>query len=214
MSEKRVTQDVVYPHPIERVWVALTESNEISQWLLPNNFEPRVGHRFTFIEETYSQKNSRHGIVECEVIAVKPLRYLAYTWSTHSSMPEMLISFTLEPVVGGTRLSLEQKVFVRTERSATFIQKALPSLHVLLAGGLPHMSRFFHIEVDELALTDALYAFVTDPKPSRNERPVIQELHSFVPEMVSVLEHMVLDGVEERQDVADYVNFVFGHVSL
>jgi uncharacterized protein YndB with AHSA1/START domain len=190
----------------------LTESNELSQWLLPNDFEPRVGHRFTFREETYSRKNSC--IVECEVIAVEPLRCLAYTWSTHSSMPEMLISFTLESVAGGTCLHLEQKVFVRTEQSVTLVQKALPSLHTLLAGGLPHMSRFFHIEVDEPALTDALYAFVTDPKPSRNERPVIQELHSFVPEMVSVLEHMVLDGVKERQDVVDYVNFVFGRVSL
>ena len=72
------------------------------------------------------------------------------------------------------------------------------------------MTRFFHIEVDESALTDALYDFVTDPRPSRNERPVVQELHSFVPEMVSVLEHMILDGVEERKDVADYVSFVFG----
>jgi len=210
MSEKRVTQDVVYPHSIERVWAALTESNELLQWLLPNNFEPRVGHRFTFREETYSQKNSWHDIIECEVVEIEPLRRLAYTWSTHSGMPEMLISFMLEPVAGGTRLHLEQKVFVRTEQSAVFVQKALPSLHALLAGGLPHMSRFFHIEVDELALTDALYAFVTDPKASRNERPVVQELYSFVPEMVSVLEHMILDGVEERQDVADYVSFVFG----
>ncbi len=214
MSKKRVTQDVIYPHPIERVWAALTESNELSQWLLPNNFEPRVGHRFTFRGETYSRKNSWHAIVECEVIAVEPLRKIAYTWSTHSGMPEMLISFTLEPVAGGTRLHLEQKVFVRTEQSATFVQKALLSLHTLLAGGLPYMSRFFYIEVDELALTDALYAFVTDPKASRNELPVVQELHSFIPEMVSVLEHMILDGVEERQDVADYVNFVFGHTSL
>jgi hypothetical protein len=61
------------------------------------------------------------------------------------------------------------------------------------------------------ALTDVLYDFVTDPRASRNARPVMQELHSFVPEMVSVLEHMILDGVEERKDVADYVNFVFGH---
>ncbi len=73
------------------------------------------------------------------------------------------------------------------------------------------MARFFRIEVDESALTDALYDFVTDPRASRNERLVVQELHSFVPEMVSVLEHMILDGVEERKDVAEYVSFVFGH---
>jgi len=188
----------------------LTESNALSQWLLPNTFELHVGHHFTFREETYHRHGSWNGVVKCEVIAVEPLRRLAYTWSAHPGLPEMLISFTLEPVAGGTLLHLEQRVFARTEYDAANVYKALPSLHALLAGGLPHMARFFRIEVDELALTDALYTFVTDPHASRNELPVVQELHSFVPEMVSVLENMVLDGVEERQDVAEYVNFVFG----
>ena len=67
------------------------------------------------------------------------------------------------------------------------------------------MSRFFRLQVDEQALTDELFAFVTDPRPSRTERPVIHELHDFAPEMVDVLEHMVLDGVDERRHVSDYV---------
>ena len=70
------------------------------------------------------------------------------------------------------------------------------------------MSRFFHIQVDEQELTDELYAFVIDPSPKRSERPVIDELHDVAPEMVDVLESMVIDGVEERQDVADYVRAV------
>lgn len=211
MNAKRIIQDVVYPHSLQRVWAALTESNALSQWLLPNTFELRVGHRFTFREETYHRNKRWNGVIECEVIEVEPLRRLVYTWLAHPDVPEMLISFTLEAVAGGTRLHLEQKVFTRTEADRTFVQKALPSLSALLAGGLPHMARFFRIEVDETALTDALYDFVTDSRASRNERPVVQELHSFVPEMVSVLEHMIIDGVEERQDVADYVDFVFGH---
>ncbi len=210
MNGKGIIQIVFYPHSLQKVWAALTESNALSQWLLPNTFELRVGHRFTFREETFRKHDGWNGIVECEVIEVELLHRLAYTWSAHPGLPEMLISFTLEPVAGGTLLRLEQKVFARTQQVGACVQKALPSLHALLAGGLPHMARFFRIEVDESALTDALYDFVTDPRTSRNERPVVQELHSFVPEMVSVLEHMILDGVEERQDVADYVNFVFG----
>lgn len=68
--------------------------------------------------------------------------------------------------------------------------------------------RFFRRQVDETALTDAFYDFVTDPQATRNERPVIQELHEVAPEMVDVLESMVLDGVEERHYVADYVHAV------
>lgn len=71
------------------------------------------------------------------------------------------------------------------------------------------MGKFFRVEVDEPALVDALYEFVIDPKPTRGERPVIHELNDLNPDMVDVLECMVLDGTEERQDVADYVHAVF-----
>ena len=72
------------------------------------------------------------------------------------------------------------------------------------------MTPFFRFEVDLDALTDAMWAFVTDPHPSRNERPVVQALHDVHPESVEVLEAMLLDGTEERGDVAAYVTAVFG----
>ncbi|HET7056078.1 MAG TPA: hypothetical protein VFI12_06420 [Thermomicrobiales bacterium] len=72
------------------------------------------------------------------------------------------------------------------------------------------MTRLFRWTVDLDALTDEAYAFVTDPRPSRNERPVIQELHDINPETVDVLESMLIDGTEERRDVADYIDAVFG----
>ncbi len=67
-------------------------------------------------------------------------------------------------------------------------------------------SPFFRLLVDEDGLTDALLDFVTDPRASRNDRAVIQDLHDLAPGMVPVLEAMVIDGVEDRQDVADYVH--------
>lgn len=70
------------------------------------------------------------------------------------------------------------------------------------------MSRFIRLEVNEAALTEELFAFVTDPRDSRGERDVIQELHEIAPEMVDVLECMVIDGVDRRFYVADYVHAV------
>lgn len=76
------------------------------------------------------------------------------------------------------------------------------------------LSPFFRLLVDEDGLTDALLAFVTDPHATRNDLPVIQDLHELAPGMVPVLEAMVIDGVEERQDVADYVHAsLFGPMS-
>jgi hypothetical protein len=72
------------------------------------------------------------------------------------------------------------------------------------------MSRFFQLVVNEDQLTDAMYDFVTDPHPSRNDRPVVQELSDINPDLVDVLEMMVIDGTDERDDVARFVSFVFG----
>lgn len=73
-------------------------------------------------------------------------------------------------------------------------------------GVLRPASPFFRLLVDENGLTDALLEFVTDPHATRNDRPVIQDLHDLAPGMVPVLEAMVLDGVEAREDVAAYVH--------
>ena len=74
------------------------------------------------------------------------------------------------------------------------------------------MPRLFRIQVDEDQLTDALFEFVVDPRASRNDRSVVQELHDFAPEMVDVMESMVIDGVDERRYVADYVQAVIDHI--
>ncbi|MER3439133.1 MAG: hypothetical protein C4346_16945 [Chloroflexota bacterium] len=70
------------------------------------------------------------------------------------------------------------------------------------------MARLIRVAVDENALIDEAFAFVVDPSPTRNNRPIVQELSDFNPEMLDVLECMVLDGTEERQDVADYIHAV------
>lgn len=70
-------------------------------------------------------------------------------------------------------------------------------------------SRLFRLQVDPDALVDEMHAFVTDPRPSRNDRPIVQELSDIHPESLDILESMLLDGTEARQDVADYVQAVF-----
>ena len=73
------------------------------------------------------------------------------------------------------------------------------------------MANIFRILSEEDKLTDELFAFVTDSNADRrNERAIISVLHELIPEMVSVAECMILDGVEERHYVADYVHAVVG----
>jgi uncharacterized protein YndB with AHSA1/START domain len=34
------------PHPPEKIWRALTQGPLIEEWLMKNDFQPLVGHRF------------------------------------------------------------------------------------------------------------------------------------------------------------------------
>ncbi|HEV2128062.1 MAG TPA: hypothetical protein VGR22_05520 [Thermomicrobiales bacterium] len=72
------------------------------------------------------------------------------------------------------------------------------------------MSPFFRLVADQNQLTDAMYEFVTEPTPRRNHFPVIEELGDINQDLVDVLEMMVIDGTDNRADVAAFVDFVFG----
>jgi hypothetical protein len=76
------------------------------------------------------------------------------------------------------------------------------------------MNRFVRIQVDLEAMTDEAFAFVTDPTPARNDRAIVQELSDLNPDVVDVLECMVLDGTEVRADVAAYLSAVFGAMQV
>ena len=72
------------------------------------------------------------------------------------------------------------------------------------------MPRPFRLTIDEETLTDELFAFVVDPRSTRYQRRVVTELMVLAPGMIRVLEMMILDGVEERHHVLEYVHAVLG----
>lgn len=76
------------------------------------------------------------------------------------------------------------------------------------------MSRLFRVQIDEEGLIDGLFAFVTEPRAAvRNAMPIVKEFQEG-PSMLfpwEVVETMVLDGVEQRRDVAALVNFWVGN---
>lgn len=110
-----IRKEVFYPDPPETVWVALTDPHAIAEWLMPNNFKPEVGHRFYFQVDPMPMFEAR---TECEVIECDPPRRLAYTWlivwrKEHRRKAQpMVVSWTLTPELGGTRLVFEQTPYV------------------------------------------------------------------------------------------------------
>jgi uncharacterized protein YndB with AHSA1/START domain len=100
------------PHPQEKVWRALTEGPLIEQWLMKNDFQPVVGHKFNFRSKPMAGWN---GISDCEVLIVEPQQRLS--WSQNASGEQAaeglrsVVTWTLTPTGAGTHVRMEQTGF-------------------------------------------------------------------------------------------------------
>ncbi len=96
----------VMAHPPEKVWRALTEIPLLDQWLLKSDFQPVVGHVFSFRNDPMPQWDGRvHG----EVLAVEPPKTLRYRWEALGL--KSVVTWSLTPTEGGTLLRMEQTGF-------------------------------------------------------------------------------------------------------
>jgi uncharacterized protein YndB with AHSA1/START domain len=98
------------PHPLEKIWRALTQGPLIAEWLMTNDFQPIVGHRFQFRNTPVKNWN---GIIDSEVLLVEPYTRLAYGWTSMGL--ETVVTWTLTPTANGTLLRMEQSGFPSEE---------------------------------------------------------------------------------------------------
>jgi uncharacterized protein YndB with AHSA1/START domain len=94
------------PHPPEKIWRALTQGPLIQEWLMDNDFEPTVGHKFNFRAAPMPHWS---GVIDCEVLVVQPHTRLSYTWGS-SGMGSVVV-WTLTPTNVGTLVRMEQSGF-------------------------------------------------------------------------------------------------------
>lgn len=98
--------EATYPHPPQKVWRALTDPAALAQWLMPNDFEPRIGHKFQFRTKPAPGFD---GIVNCEVLELDPPKRLVYSWSGGGL--DTRVVWMLDSSPEGTRLRLEHNGF-------------------------------------------------------------------------------------------------------
>ena len=110
-TTKSIVVERVMPHQPEKVWRALTTSELIADWLMKNDFQPVVGHRFQF---RATPMPGWSGVTNCEVVEVDAPRRLAYSWgdgSESGSGLQTLVTWTLTPAEGGTLVRMEHSGF-------------------------------------------------------------------------------------------------------
>jgi uncharacterized protein YndB with AHSA1/START domain len=118
-AAQKIEVEYQLPQAPAKVWRALTESDLLARWLMPNDFRAEVGHRFQFRAPPMQNWD---GIVRCEVLEVDPPRQLSYSWVGGSKEAgtylDSTVIWTLTPEGGGTRLRLEHAGFLPTNQFA------------------------------------------------------------------------------------------------
>ena len=122
------------PHPAQKIWRALTQGALIKEWLMDNDFQPVVGHKFNFRSTPMPKWD---GIIDSQVLVIEPNKKLSYSWNALGL--ESVVVWTLVPTKGGTLVRMEQSGF-RPDQEANYQganygwQKFIGGLERVLAG--------------------------------------------------------------------------------
>ncbi len=108
-----VEREIAYP--VEKIWRALTQPHLIEEWLMKNDFKPKVGHSFNL-------RGDWGGVLDCEVLSIEEHRSLSYTWNFDSDNAayqlKSVVTWTLSPTAKGTLLRMEQVGFRSDQKQA------------------------------------------------------------------------------------------------
>ncbi len=115
-----VTLEVFYPHSPDRVWQALTDRRALTAWMMDNDFEPRLGHKFQFRNPVLPGFDI---FIHCEVIDIEPPKRLAYRWQDSQTQKSTIVRWTLTEATGGTTLQLQHD---RGIEIAAIVSAAIP----------------------------------------------------------------------------------------
>ncbi|MGG3518771.1 SRPBCC domain-containing protein [Bacillus pseudomycoides] len=89
-----IKQTVIFEAPIQKVWNAVSTSEGIASWFMPNDFEPKVGHEF--------HVQSLFGPSPCKVLEIDEPHRLSFSWDTDG----WVVSFILKDLGDKTEFTL------------------------------------------------------------------------------------------------------------
>jgi uncharacterized protein YndB with AHSA1/START domain len=115
-----IRRELRFPQAVSVVWHALANREALAAWMYPNDFEPRIGHRFTFRVPPKPQLENGL-VVQCEVLTCVPPRELSFSWVVEDFL-NTRVSYRLEPDGSGTRVIFEHSGFdqVRAFKGAQY----------------------------------------------------------------------------------------------
>lgn len=89
-----IRQTSIFNAPISKVWNAVSTSEGISAWFMPNDFQPVVGHEFHINAGPF-------GMSPCKVTELDPPNRLSFQWGK-----DWTLTFELIDLEGKTEFTL------------------------------------------------------------------------------------------------------------
>jgi uncharacterized protein YndB with AHSA1/START domain len=140
MSTDRIEKQVVLRAPMDRVWRAISDSQEFGRWFGVHIDGPFVAGTSvtatitgTTVDEEVAELQRPHAGARAtwQIVAVEPSRRLAYRWHPfavdadvdYAVEPTTLVEFTVSPTLDGVLLSIVESGFdaiPAARRSAAF----------------------------------------------------------------------------------------------
>jgi uncharacterized protein YndB with AHSA1/START domain len=104
MSKIVITRSLNFP--AAQVWDALTDSHQLSNWLMENDFKPILGRQFQFKTDPAPGFDGR---VNCEVLDITPQSRLSFSWASGNF--NSTVRFDLQETSNGTDLTITHDGF-------------------------------------------------------------------------------------------------------
>lgn len=86
----RIHKTAEFDVSAETLWRALTDRELLATWLMPNDFRPEVGHRFTM---TTDPAPLFDGTVHLEVLEIEPPHRMCWSW--RGGPIDTIVTFTV-----------------------------------------------------------------------------------------------------------------------
>lgn len=107
MNTEPFTIEQLYHSPVEKVWKAISNSDEMKKWYFDiPGFKPEVGFKFQFMGGPNENRQYLH---LCKITEVEVNRKLVYSWRYDGYAGNTEVTFELFPEDGQTRLKLTHK---------------------------------------------------------------------------------------------------------
>jgi uncharacterized protein YndB with AHSA1/START domain len=104
VKQTPISVEHIYDVPVERVWEALTDKEQMKQWYFTlDDFKAERGFSFSFQGQGHKGEQYKH---LCMITEVEHLQKLQYSWQYDGYPGYSLLTFTLTDLNGKTKLHL------------------------------------------------------------------------------------------------------------